>query len=77
MPPLQVTASTRVALYLAIARDQRPQYRIAAVAGRSDAWLSRVVHGLADPSAQDRARLSEVLGVGEDGLFPNPGVTEV
>jgi len=54
---------------MAILRDPRPQYVIAREVGRSDCWFSRCVHGLTDPSEEDRNRIAEVLDVPEDQLF--------
>jgi len=54
---------------MAVLRDPRPQYQIAREVGRSDCWFSKCVHGLTDPTPEDRARIAEVLGVPAKQLF--------
>ena len=70
MPRLKTEPTTRIPLFLAIAQDSRPQYTIAALVDRSDAWLSRVTRGLADPGIRDMENLASVLGMSVSALFP-------
>ena len=70
MPKTKIHPSTNVQLFVAIGRDRRPMYEIAALAGRSDAWLSRVVRGQREPHPEDKANLAEGLGVSVDDIVP-------
>ena len=70
MPRLMAHDRTRWPLYLAIVKDSRTQFEIAADVGRSAAWLSRVMHGIVDPQPADKARVAGALGLPESELFP-------
>lgn len=67
-----VTPKTNWALFRLIALDPRPQYEIAQAIGRSDAWLSRVIHGRAIACKEDQERIAEVLGASINDLFQEP-----
>ena len=69
MPRIIARKDTRWGLYIAIAKDPRTQFELAREMGRSNCWLSNVMHGLTDPCPEDRARIAEVLGVSEAELF--------
>ena len=56
-------------LKLAVWQSGRTQIRLARAVGRSDAWFSRVVNGLTEPSTEEQARIAEILGKSEDELF--------
>jgi len=71
MPRMTVTDTTLWPLYIAIAKDHRTQHEIAREVGRSNCWLSKVMHGLTAPSDVDRRKIAEVLGRNENELFSN------
>jgi len=63
-------STTNWQLFQAVANDPRPQYEIAEETGRSDAWLSRVIHGRATASDEEQATISKILGSSKNELFP-------
>lgn len=56
-------------LAVAVVRDGRPQYSIAAAAGIHATRLSAIVRGRATPTANERQRIAVAMGVSEDLLF--------
>ena len=63
-------SKTNWQLFQAVANDSRPQYAIAEEIGRSDAWFSRVIHGRATASDEEKATIAKILGSSIDNLFP-------
>lgn len=56
-------------LHRALWRNGYKQTRIAAAAGISSSRLSQIVHGQAEASQWERAKLAELLGEAEAYLF--------
>ena len=72
MPRIAITEDTNFALFMALAKDPRPMWKIAADVGHSGAWLSYVMHGRKQASPEDRARIAAALGLPVSDLFPEP-----
>jgi transcriptional regulator with XRE-family HTH domain len=58
-------------LAVAVVKDGRHQYLIAAEARINPPLLSRIVAGREKPTAAVRARIAAALGLSEAELFPN------
>ena len=69
------SGTIRMALKVEIVKSGIPQHEVARRIGRTETWLSRLVHGRVDPTPQDRSKLSEVLGQSEVELFGAEGLS--
>jgi transcriptional regulator with XRE-family HTH domain len=70
MAPTAMNASTiNVKLKLSLTQTGRRQYQIAREVGLTENELSRIVRGRRSATADERKRLSLVLGVAEPDLF--------
>ena len=59
-----------IELRVAILRAGLRHVEVARKIGRSPSWLSQVINGWNRPSPLDRRKISRVLGVPEQELFP-------
>jgi hypothetical protein len=63
------TASyTRYGLKLAFMQRGKKQVLVAKEMGKCPTWVSKVVNGWIDPSAEDTARMASVLDLGVDEI---------
>jgi hypothetical protein len=62
----------RTALAVAVARDGRPKYRIAAQAHVNASDFSGYLTGRLTPTDNTRRRIAAALGVDEQDIFPEP-----
>jgi transcriptional regulator with XRE-family HTH domain len=68
--PTSVKATRNLTLAVACVVDGRPRYRIASEANIVPQYLSGYITGRLTPSVEHRERLSEVLGIPVNELFP-------
>lgn len=61
----------QLVLKMKLLERPEPQYELAARAGMSETRLSRIIRGRIQPTAEERKKLAEVLGVPEAELFPS------